>query len=296
MKHVFVCGLHRSGTTILAKSIGDFENCTLFRDTGVLMDEGQFLQNVYPADIAHGGAGRFGFKREAHLTEASSVLTADAAERLRSAWQRHWDPDKSIRVEKTPGNLLMTRFLQAVFPSAYFIIIRRDPVAVALATQKWSRTSLNSLFDHWLRCHDIFTADKPHLEHCYQLTYEDYTSDPQKYMFEIATFLGLTVRGGTDWPTIKNYNDRYLDQWRSMTQNPLYRSYCLHLIAKYGDRFSQYGYSFSTESALTCAATSKGKCTMIAGRFICSLADACTVPLRLEGSIRYRTKRLLKRI
>jgi hypothetical protein len=45
-KYVFVGGHHRSGTSVLAFNIGRMENCTAFENTGVGMDEGQFLQNV----------------------------------------------------------------------------------------------------------------------------------------------------------------------------------------------------------------------------------------------------------
>src|SRR5438105_8477741 len=105
-KYVFVCGLHRSGTTPLARQIGQFEDCTVFENTGVLMDEGQFLQDVYPPDDDFGGVGLFGFEESTHLTEDSKLLTPENAKRLREQWHRHWDDNKNICVEKTPGNLI----------------------------------------------------------------------------------------------------------------------------------------------------------------------------------------------
>ena len=51
------------------------ENCTGFKDTAVIEDEGQFLQDVYHTSKAYGGAGRFGFDPPAHLTEISPLLT-----------------------------------------------------------------------------------------------------------------------------------------------------------------------------------------------------------------------------
>ena len=75
IKHVFVCGLHRSGTTPLARSIAKLKGTTSFENTGVVMDEGQFLQDVYPPDVIYGSAGRFGFAPKAHLTEHSPLLT-----------------------------------------------------------------------------------------------------------------------------------------------------------------------------------------------------------------------------
>jgi len=56
-KYVFVGGPQRSGTSNVAR----LENCTGFKNTGVLEDEGQYLQDVYPTDWAYGGPGRYGF-------------------------------------------------------------------------------------------------------------------------------------------------------------------------------------------------------------------------------------------
>jgi len=40
-KYVFVCGLPRSGTSVLGRNISRLENCTALKNTGVLEDEGQ---------------------------------------------------------------------------------------------------------------------------------------------------------------------------------------------------------------------------------------------------------------
>ena len=68
-RFVFLAGLHRSGTTLLARLLASHPEVSGFSDTGVPADEGQHLQTVYPAAAVYGGPGRFGFAPEAHFTE-----------------------------------------------------------------------------------------------------------------------------------------------------------------------------------------------------------------------------------
>ena len=209
-RYVFVCGLQRSGTSVLGRNVARLENCTRFKDTGVLEDEGQYLQDVYPSDREYGGTGRYGFDRRAHLTEASDLLTPENIGKLQQSWHSHWDPRKTICVEKTPANLLMTRFLQAAFPNSYFVVIKRHPVAVSLATQRWkvSITSLHSLFEHWLLCHEVFEQDKKYLKHVYELKYEEYIENSARCHEEIAAFLGTRL------PTpAREDSFRYVTRW-----------------------------------------------------------------------------------
>ena len=189
----------------------DWKTAPGFKNTGVLQDEGQFLQDVYPNDAEYGGAGRFGFDPRAHLTETSALLTPENVARLRASWHAYWDNSKTICVEKTPANLLMTRFLQAAFPNCYFIVIKRHPVPVSMATQRWkvNVTAIHRLFEHWLHCYGIFEEDKKHLKRVYELRYEDYVENPGQVSQEIARFIGTRVpeapkedkfRHVTQWP------------------------------------------------------------------------------------------------
>src|SRR5438552_4479708 len=220
-RYVFICGLHRSGTSLLGRNIARMENCTGFKDTGVIEDEGQFLQDVYPTAMTYGGAGRFGFDSRAHLTETSVLFTPANAARLRKSWHAYWDNSKTIFVEKTPGNLLKTRFLQAVFPDSYFIVIRRHPVAVSMANQRWkvSLTPLHNLFDHWLHCHALFDQDKRYLKHVYELTYEDYIQNPERNHQEVARFIGAQLAGSAMEAVTDAYNQKYFNRWSDLSNN-----------------------------------------------------------------------------
>jgi hypothetical protein len=267
-RYVFICGMPRSGTSMLGRNVGRLADCTDLKNTGTFEDEGQNVQNVYPTAHELGGPGRFGFDTRAHRTESSTLLTPENVSKLKASWHRYWDNAKRIYVEKTPGNLLATRFLQAAFANSYFIVIRRHPVPAAMASQKWkfNVTSLDNLFRHWLHCHALFEGDRKYLKRVYELRYEDYVEHQDKYHKEIAAFIGTqvleppkddTYRHVTQWrnpfglrvpekgmeKASPIYNQKYLDRWHKLLNESPFRVYYRYLVRTYESRFSQYGYS-----------------------------------------------------
>jgi hypothetical protein len=296
-RYVFICGLHRSGTSLLGRNIARMENCTGFKDTGVIEDEGQFLQDVYPTAKVYGGAGKFGFDPRAHLTEISPLLTPGNALKLRQSWERYWDQSKVIRVEKTPGNLLKTRFLQAVFPDSYFIVIRRHPLAVSMANQRWkvSRAPLHNLFDHWLHCHALFEEDKKYLKHVYELRYEDYVRDPDKYHGEIAAFIGTRVRESSMEQVTGLYNERYFNRWSDLLNNSAFRGYHRFIAVKYEPKFMNYGYSLTKGFDINEERLREGeRISATAGALYRLIADAYALMVRLTTRSKGYIKRQLR--
>lgn len=197
---VFVGGLHRSGTTPLARTLARHPQISGLTGTGVAEDEGQHLQPVYPKAKVYGGSGRFARDPRSHLTESSPLLTPDAAQRMRAAWDPYWDLSRRVLLEKSPPNMVMGRFLEAAFPGSALIVVVRHPVVVALSTKKWrgaiSRdltryTTLATLVDNWVQAHERLRADAAHLHRLHVLCYEDLVTQPDVELARIQAFLGL---------------------------------------------------------------------------------------------------------
>jgi Sulfotransferase family len=237
---VFVGGLHRSGTTLLARAIAKHEQVSGFRKTEALANEGQFLQSVYPIAREFGGTGRFGFDERSHMTEDSPLATDANREQLLREWGEYWNLDKRVLVEKSPPNLLKLRFLQALFPDASFVVIMRHPIAVSFATQKWSETSLDSLLEHWLICHEIFLEDAPHIRRLMLVRYEDFVADPAGVVGRIQRALGLAPSGAT-FKARTGINDSSFARW-SARLRPRRRREHRELARRFEERANRFGY------------------------------------------------------
>lgn len=213
--HVFICGLHRSGTSILNKMIQSHPDITGFSGTGASEDEGQHLQTVLPHDGKFGGPGEFCFDPRVHLTERDFPRYAGQLPLIKQAWELHWDDSMMVRVEKSPPNLIRSRFLQASFPDARFIFIVRHPIVVAMATQKWSESSIETLISHWIAGHRIMLEDTAHLNCLHVVRYEDIACAPVSALSHMWEFIGVDAFN-IDGSLFQSRNTSYLDRFQHL--------------------------------------------------------------------------------
>jgi hypothetical protein len=240
---VFLAGLHRSGTTLLARLLAAHPEISGFSGTGVPADEGQHLQSVYPPAKVYGGPGRFGFAAESHLTEASPLASEESARRLIEEWSPHWDLSRALLLEKSPPNLLKTRFLQALFPGSRFVVIVRHPIPVSIPTARWRGTRrYDRMFEHWLRCHALFEGDRERLERVHVLTYEQLVRDPEEVLHGIFEFLDLEPIAPSE-PVEGGANEKYFRQWQDLKRDLRMRVYLDLVSLVYERRVRRYGYS-----------------------------------------------------
>jgi Sulfotransferase family len=224
---LFLCGLHRSGTSALARLISSSPGVRALTGTGVPEDEGQHLQRVYQTAARHGGPGLFAFDPGCHLTERSGLATADNARAVLDAWlpfwhlgatdQLSWGQDAVVVLEKSPPNLVRTRLLQALFPRARFIALLRHPAVVTASTAAWRPDlSPGTILRHWVRAHDRFRRDAKKLSHVCVLRYEDLLAAPAATVRGLAA--ALDFDGRVDLQVLEaGHNDRRFADWAAMS-------------------------------------------------------------------------------
>ncbi len=242
-KFIFVNGLHRSGTSVLYRLLSLQKKCSGFTNTGVPEDEGQHLQSVFKAAKYFGGPGKFGFDRGSFLDSSSNLISNINREKLFNEWSKYWDLSKDFLVEKSPPNIVRTTFLQEMFSNSYFITIIRHPIAVSFATQKWSKNSLEDLFQHWLICNDKFKEDERKLTKTIIFKYEDFTSNHSEIVNDISKLLKFQLLIPTKFEIKDKINDKYFELWDRYKNSFWTKRKAQILINKYEDKFNLYGYS-----------------------------------------------------
>lgn len=245
---VFIGGLHRSGTTPVARWLTAHPDVSGLRDTGVPEDEGQHLQSIYPPARDHGGPGLFAFQPTARLTEDSPLVQPGVAEELIAAWAPYWDVSKPVLIEKSPPNLIRMRFLRALFPRAKFIVVMRHPLAVAVATSKWTPTSMDSLLHHWVVAHRHLLHDAERAGSVALVRYEDLMAHPQDQMDRLFAFLALTPHR-QDWPVRERLNEAYFERFTA-SRWPWRRRQFASLVERHEEAVAPYGYSISAPTEL----------------------------------------------
>ena len=161
-----------------------------------------------------GGPGRFAFSR-AMMQELEGLRDhADCRERILADWRRFVVGTAPVLLEKSPPNLTKIWWLRSVFPDSRFVVVTRDPRAVAAATQKWSGTSLTELMLHWNTAYS-HALDDFRVEDSIHLRYEDLTAHPDDEIARLGAFLECEARPEPgpleeNYTRLRNSNARYI--------------------------------------------------------------------------------------
>lgn len=247
---IFVSGLHRSGTSLLHEILRGHPDISGIENSPAkdYEDEGQFLQSVYPIGAEFGGPGKFAFDPGSFMTEDHELATVPNADKIFREWSAYWDLGRRYLIEKSPPNIVRTRFLQALFPNSRFVTVLRHPVPVSYATIKWSKSSIPELIEHWLVAHERYLADMPKLNKVLTLRYEQFVLRPQSVLDEIYQFLELDSIP-LQRRVSREINTKYFQQWRR-DRRRLFNTVMRQIPPELEQRVVSLGYSLEYPEAL----------------------------------------------
>ncbi len=190
-RYLFVGGLHRSGTSLVARMAAGLPGAAGIEGAPVPENEGAYLQGGIPHDALSGRPMHFATDPAQHLTETHPLNRLETRERIEADWAPWFAPDAAWRVEKSPVNLTRMRLLQQLFPLSAFVVVLRHPAAVAAAVAKWVAAPAPRLVDHWLDAHERVAGDLPRLHALLVLRYEDVVQAPSATADALAALMDL---------------------------------------------------------------------------------------------------------
>ena len=191
---LFLVGLTNSGTTLLQQILATHPSIY------ALPREGHRLTTAFPdPGIYHGRECSLRVRSELirswgvhaehfHWTESDAPLSALQAH---YDWSRFYPAEPAILLEKSPPNLVRTRWLQRHFHRAQFIAIVRSPYAVCEGIRRRGRNPIEDAALHWRRAHEVLLSDEPHIDRILWLSYEELCADPASALARAQSFLKL---------------------------------------------------------------------------------------------------------
>jgi len=197
-RFLFVAGLHRSGTSLVARRIAGLPGVSGITGAPVPENEGAYLQGGIPHTARHGIPGEYATDPAQHMTEDRPLNTLATRTRILSDWAPWFDPDAGWWVEKSPVTLTRMRLMQQLFPLSQFVVVTRHPQAVAAATAKWSDKSTAALLRYWDFAHRLMLDDLSYLHAAMILRYEDIVRAPVQTRAALAGFMAIDAPPGAD--------------------------------------------------------------------------------------------------
>jgi len=190
-RFVFVAGLHRTGTSLLARILGAHPAVGGIEGAPAPENEGCYLQGAIPHTARDGRPGHYATDPHQHHTEASRWNTLETQQRMLSDWSQWLDRGKPWWLEKSPVNLTRMRLYQQLFPTSQFIVILRHPEMMAAALAKWVADRPETLIRYALDAYDTVAADLPYLHASLVIRYEDLVARPEGTRQALFAFLDL---------------------------------------------------------------------------------------------------------
>jgi hypothetical protein len=111
-----------------------------------------------------------------------------------------------------------------------------------LLQKKWSKTSLNSLINHWITCHKIFEKDSKEIKNIINIKYEDLINNTDEVLKSISIFINLEIKNTTE-EIRTGINDKYFSKWRKLSKSIFSKIQIQKITEKYNKEVMHFNYN-----------------------------------------------------
>lgn len=228
-KFLFIICMNNSGSTLLERVMSECRNAVGFPAPGGPDQQvnGQgFVPDLMPIP------GKMTPKCRRIWSEQSAILANELHykwPKIKERWNREWAKNPKFEtanprvfLEKSPPNIFRAAMLQKHFADSWFILMQRNPYAVAEGIRRRAKLSLERCIQHWIRCARQQMRNEKLLKRAIKLNYEELSEEPEKCRDRITQFMpdlaDLDVRKDVEVHSIEgrirqpivNYNQKQI--------------------------------------------------------------------------------------
>ena len=184
-KYLFIICMNNSGSTLLERVLRDCRNAIGFPAPGGPDEQvnGQrFVTDLMPTP------GKIEVRCRRIWSEQAAVLTDESRydwPKVKQRWRREWRKNPKfhaanprVYLEKSPANVLRAAMLQKHFAPSFFILMQRNPYAVAEGIRRRTKLPLERCVRHWIRCAQQQIENEKILRNARRLSYEQLSENP----------------------------------------------------------------------------------------------------------------------
>lgn len=271
MKHVFITGCPRSGTTMLASMLGNESNCVATPESDFFIDFiYKYLPNessiVKKRDAVNFFNNNYRFKQwciDANninnlpdkVTYSNFSKVIEDTIRLFSKNYSETTKKEFTRIDHTPSSIKQFDILNDLFPDSKFIFIIRDPRAVYASVKDldWGANTSLRLSEIWIDYAAFyFSLQKMYPNRIYLIRYEDVINDTTFQLKQLCDFIGIAYNDsllqgkGFNIPGYtasqhalvgKSLDKERIEKWKSELKNDdtlIIESYCKTIMKAFG--------------------------------------------------------------
>ncbi|MEM8781065.1 MAG: sulfotransferase [Cyanobacteria bacterium P01_G01_bin.49] len=108
---------------------------------------------------------------------------------IKEIWDRYWDQDKPLLVEKSPPHIIRTNEIVEHFNPVYFLLMVRNPYAHCEGLIRRNNWSAKEAAEFTLRCLKQQAENAEKLKNTLCFTYEELVENPELISEKIQSFL-----------------------------------------------------------------------------------------------------------
>lgn len=212
----FLISLPRSGSTLLQKVLGSHSSIYTRSEPWVMLHplyarKAKNTSAPYGSILAQSALNSF--IDELPVDDGNKFYEKKIAECYLELYSQYLlNSNKQIFLDKTPRYYLIFDQLQATFPNAKFILLKRNPLAILSSIiHTWIKDDFSKLKDYRVDLEEgslFFCQDFSHYDNVYSVQYEDFLAEPEIELTNILNFLQIDI----DLSCL-NYNNNQDSQW-----------------------------------------------------------------------------------